>query len=350
MNSTNNQNSTVFYMSKDQWLNFFGASFLIDSIKVYLFTPLALLGVILNIISFIVFSLKDFRKQPLYSYLRVFTFNSTLIEALQATVFLVTTYKYFDSSNTYAALFYYSYLYKPILSTAYFYGTILDVLITLERICQLNKKFTIIKKVSPLLLSLVSLIFCIIVNIPFFMINNFSYVDVKTSPSEIFRLFYYTYSNFASTLVGRVLTYVVYGIRDMFTLIAQVALGILLIILVKRYANRRKRLFNLGQSSTPDQSSLTSDKIKSTNNIVIRKKDAKIDRKVTLMVFFMCTLSSVEHLFACLSIIYYYFYVNSLANLLSLIASFTIIVKNLSNFFFFFFFNKLFRDKLKSFI
>ena len=31
------------------------------------------------------------------------------------------------------------------------------------------------------------------------------------------------------------------------------------------YANRRKRFFNLGQSSTPDQSSLTSDKIKSTN-------------------------------------------------------------------------------------
>ena len=347
MNSTNNQTSPIYYMSKQEWLDFFGASILIDTIKVYLFTPLALLGVILNVISFIVFNLKDFRNQPLYSYLRIFTLNSILIEALQATAFLVTAYKYFDFSNTYAALFYYSYLYTPILSTAYFYGTILDVLITLERICQLNKKFTIIKNASPILLSLVSLIFCMIINIPFFMINNVSFIDLNTSPIEFYRFFYYNYSDFASSFAGRLLTYVAYSIRDVFMFMAQVVLGIILIVLVKSYTNRRKRLFNLGQSSTPDQSSLNSEKPQTTANTEMRKRDSKRERKVTLMVVFMCFLCLVEHIFVLVSIVYYYFFIDSFANLLALIASFTIIIKNLSNFFFFFFFNKLFRDKLK---
>ena len=349
MNSTNNQTSSVFYLTKDQWLDFFGASFLMDSIKVYLFTPLALLGVILNLISFVVFNLKDFRDQPLYSYLRIFTLNSILIEGLQSTVILAKAYKYFDFANTYAALFYYSYLYKPILSTGYFYGTVLDVLITLERISQLNKKFTILKKASPLLLCLISLLFCIIINIPFFMINNFSYLDVKTSPIQFFRLFYYTYSNFANNFVGKVLTYIVYGIRDAITLVAQFVFGIILIVLVKSYSNRRSRLFNFTGAPTPDQSSLNSERAKSTANNETRNRVSKIDRKVTLMVLFMCALSSVEHLFVLVSIVYFYFYENSFGHMLSVIADFTIIIKGLSNFFFFFMFNQHFRDKLKSF-
>ena len=129
MNTTNNQTVPTIYLSKLQWLNVFGASFTIDSIKVYAYAPLAFLGLVLNIISFIVFNLKCFRKQPLYSYLRIFILNSILIEGLQATIFLSKTLYYFDFSNTYASLFYYSYLYKPILSTAYFYSTVLDVLI-----------------------------------------------------------------------------------------------------------------------------------------------------------------------------------------------------------------------------
>ena len=346
MNSTNNR--TVLYMSKEQWIIYFGGSSMVDSIKVYLFTPLALLGVLLNLVCFFVFISKEFRNQPLYSYFRIFTLNSTLIEALQATVFLVKTYEFFDFSNTYASFFYFSFLYRPILSTAYFYGNVLDVLITLERICQLNKKFTILKKASPLLLCFFSLVFCIIINIPSFMINNVSYIDLKTSPTESFRLFYFSYSTFARSFLGKILTYVVYVIRDGFTLIAQVVLGIILIILVKRYANRRKRLFNLGYNSTPDQSSMNSDKAKVSTNPMVKKTDSKIDRKVTLMVIFICTLSSVEHLFVLVSAVYFYYIVNSIGIMLSLVSDFFIILKSLSNFFFFFFFNKIFRDKLKS--
>ena len=348
MNSSNNQTSPSVYLSKDQWLDFFGASFLIDSIKAYLYTPFGILGFILNLISFVIFNLKEFKNQPLYSYLRIFTLNSILIEGLQATSFLVTTYKYFDFSNTYASFFYYSYVHRSTLSTAYFYGNVLDVLITLERICQLNKKFTILKKASPLLLCFVSLVMCIIINIPFFMINNFSYVDVKTGPSEIFRLFYFNYSTFARSFLGKILTYVVYAIRDAFTLVSQFVFGIILIILIKSFSNRRKRLFNLGSPPIPDDSSLNSDSTKPSKNIETRKRDSNIDRNVTLMVVFMCVLSSVEHLFVLVSTVYFYYIVNSFGYILSLTADFIIILKSLSNFFLFFFFNKLFRDKLKS--
>ena len=248
MNSTTNQTSPVFYMSKEKWLNFFGATFLKDSLKVYLFTPFAFSGFLLNLVSFIVFNLKGFRNQPLYIYLKAFILNSMLIEALQATVFLVSSYKFFDFSNTHPALFYYSYLYKPILSTGYFFGTALDILIILERISQLNKKFKIFKKASPLLACLVSLMFCLAINIPFFMVNDFAYVDLNTSPNETFRLFYYTYSSFSASFLGKIITFVVYGIRDVFTLLSQIVLGVILIVLVKSYVNKRKILFNIVHS------------------------------------------------------------------------------------------------------
>ena len=350
MNSTNNQTSPAQYMSKDQWLNYFGASYQSEAVKLYSRTPLALLAVLLNLTCFLVFISKEFRNQPLYSYFRIFLLNSMVIEALQATVSLFETYTFFDFSNTYGSFFYYSYLYRPILSTAYFYGNVLDVLITLERICQLNKKFTILKKASPLLLCFVSLVLCTIINIPFFMINDFSYIDLKTSPTESFRLFYFRYSSFARSYLGKVFSYVVYAVRDVLTLIAQVVLGTILVMLVKGYSNRRKRLFNLSSSPATDVPSLNSETTKPSKNIENRKKNSKLDRKVTLMVVFMCFFSSVEHLVVLVSTVYFYYIVNSFGYILALTADYVIIIKSLSNFFFFFFFNKVFRDKLKSFL
>ena len=134
MNSSSNNQTFVFYFTKEQWINFFGSSTLIDQTNLYLLTPLSLIGVILNLLSFIVFSRKDFSSINLCSYLKILILNSLAVNLLQSTVPLFTSYRFFEFTNTAQMVNFYSYFYFPFISVTYTFGNIIAIIINLERI------------------------------------------------------------------------------------------------------------------------------------------------------------------------------------------------------------------------
>ena len=107
-NQTTNNNDTaliksIFYMSVfSTWTR--------DSIYLFLVTPMGLLGVMLNSISFGICILKQFRSQPLFKYLQVYTFNSLILSATLSCSFLISPRYLFDLSTSLSARIFKCYL------------------------------------------------------------------------------------------------------------------------------------------------------------------------------------------------------------------------------------------------
>ena len=116
MNSSTSNQTFIFYLTKEQWINFFGSSIQIDQTNLYFLTPLSLIGAALNLLSLVVFNQKDFSSINLYSYLKILTLNSLAVNLLQSTVPLFTRYRFFEFTNTAQMVNYYSYFYFTFLS------------------------------------------------------------------------------------------------------------------------------------------------------------------------------------------------------------------------------------------
>jgi hypothetical protein len=84
-----------------------------------------------------------------------------------------------------------------------------------------------------------------------------------------------------------------------------------------------------------------------SSSVINRVKDQKMNRKLGVMVVFMCTISTVSHCFFMSSIIYFYFYNNPSVNLYIQLAEFFNTFKIFLSFFIFYNFNKNFKAQLK---
>ena len=119
--------------SLDYWYNFYGVTILIDVIFMYLLTPVSVLAFFLNLISFYILSKNRFAKLIFYSYLKLYIINSTLISLFLTTVFTCNTYRFSSFTNSFEALAYGSYILTPVMCVLYFYSTLLEICIALER-------------------------------------------------------------------------------------------------------------------------------------------------------------------------------------------------------------------------
>ena len=77
---------------------------------------------------------KTFQNSLFFSYSRVYTLNSLLVYVLLAMFFWPRTLRTFDFSNTYAAFFYKSFIYVPLINATVLFGSLMDILISLERL------------------------------------------------------------------------------------------------------------------------------------------------------------------------------------------------------------------------
>ncbi len=98
------------------------------------------LGCLFNTISFIMLRDKEFNG-PMYDYLKVYTLNSAQVCFFMAFFFLVSTARVNAWSNFYITRAYNLLVYVLFVNTGYFYGTFLDIVITLDRISKLTAKF-----------------------------------------------------------------------------------------------------------------------------------------------------------------------------------------------------------------
>ena len=148
-----------------------------------------------------------------------------------------------------------------------------------------------------------------------------AYLNVPSSPSTVFRVYFFKGTSFTNSLYGKVLNYVFYFIRDVIFLLAETGLNVFVAVLLARQIKNKLKLTNRSHANV---ASLT-----------------KAEQKASQMVLIMCTLSTLEHAFFFAMAVYFDF--NPGAYLLGVTANMCITLKHSSNLLLFYYFNGPFR-------
>ena len=341
MNSTTSNQTLVFYMTKEQWINYLGASILIDQTNLYFLTPFSLIGAALNLLSFIVFSQKDFNSINLCSYLKILTLNSLAVNLLQSTVPFFASYRFFEFANTAKMVNYYSYFYFPFISVTYTFGNIINIIINLERILQLKKKTDYFERFNTKIVCLFLFVVCILLNIPLFLTYTPANKQLPTGPTSFFKVYYNSFTQFSSSLAGKIIAYILYALRNIIIYIIEVGVNVVLISSLKSFLKIKQTL-----TGTLNKSSLNGASNEQKND----NKSKHADHKATVMVLIICLLSTLEHSFYISYTLYNLFRFDFISNVLFVVSNFLITFKHFFNIVLFCVFNKVFRKNIKSLI
>jgi hypothetical protein len=172
-----------------------GPDLLLDSLYLYMDTIVGGIGLILNVLSFVVFLDKEF-EMKLYSYMRVYTINSALISLITGLAFVSNALRYFSWTHSYPAQVFYVYVYIPVLITGYYYGTLLDMIITLDRISFFLKPVKKLFILGPYKLCAVCLAFCFITNASFYFNITTQMITVTINSTRTVEVWFNTQSAF----------------------------------------------------------------------------------------------------------------------------------------------------------
>ena len=114
----------------------------IELVVIFLFPPITTLSIISNIISYRIFSSSKLFQKPLYAYLKATCLNSIFINFIFGFSFIWMTTWLFGSVYGYGYLkwqvYVQCYSYFPIVMISYSFGCFLEVVLALERICELT--------------------------------------------------------------------------------------------------------------------------------------------------------------------------------------------------------------------
>jgi len=250
-----------------------------------------------------------------------------------STYFVIPTYNLFSFTNTNEALAYGAYFYVPVYTTVYFFNSFLDVYISMERIALFLPLFGRINANSWKIICSILFASCLAINFPYFFYFVPHNYEVELDNHEMFSIYSWILTDFADSLAGKIVAYVIYFIRDVLTLLLEVTLNIFSLIEMKRHVDKKKNVvYNL----------------ENAQNSNVGRNLSKADHNMTFMVLVMCLLSVLQHIgfLACTG--YYLQSQNLLAYSICYASNQIISIKHASNFFLFILFNSLFRKNVKN--
>ena len=320
----------------------YGTTWLVYTGTLYALTPLSLIGSVLNIAAYLVLCRKPFYASTIFKYLRLNVLNSLLLSVLLMTRFITTVYK-FDFTNSYSVSFYSNFFYAPFVSIFYLNGNLLESFITIERILKVHPNKQVKKMIKLKHFWIFVFVLSVVINLPSFFLTKPGYVDIMLGNSNLVRNFYNKQTEFSMTALGKILTYLMFFIRDFITLVIKIGLNLISILLIKKYINK------ISASSTSKFYRTSSTIIKDESNNIATKKAyiTKIDKNLTFIAVIMSVLSSFENLFFIVSYIYLVFSLNQIGWTLYFLSNFMVALKHISNLFILYFFNNLFKDEFK---
>ena len=379
---------------KEQFYLKIGSTWTLDSLFVYLNLPIAILGFVLNLISFRTFSKMKFRRKKIYhSYLKVYTFTSSLSCFLAIFTFLIAAPRYFSFALTSLASFYKCVLGVWISTSLYYFLSVLDCLLLLERISNLTNNIRIKSffNYDSWIVCSCLFVICNLINSPSFFVasprNDDYYAEIIVNLDKIKEFTYCKREPFFFTSSGRLIIILVVILRDFVTLIIEICLSIYSFILFKRYLSRRADVLYLNSnlatsinmlnnSSTVKQENnrvyineaivnddtdqdiitISSDNINNPNNInnqnvrdIITKAES-FNSRLTRMTIYISIFSLMSHFSIAITFIDVTLDDRSMFIFISsFISCFLSVVKYVCNFFLFYRFNRSFRNKLTCF-
>ncbi len=144
----------------------------------------------MNLFSFIIFQNAD-SDIPLYKYLKIYTLSNMVILASTAVSFITCAYRVFPWTNSELTLHIGIYYLLQIENLAYFYGSVLDCVILLDRISTFKKNVKAWFKLSPYTICLICLMSVIIVSGPYYFTNQVSSVTFRLNSTENFTVWFF---------------------------------------------------------------------------------------------------------------------------------------------------------------
>jgi hypothetical protein len=372
--------------SLDALLTNFGQTWLFNSLWFYPSVIVSSLGTIFNIVSLIVFRDKEF-DTSLYSYLRVYSLNSMQVCFFGIFLFAANSKRMFPWGNAWWTHAYWLYWYCPVAVTGYVYGTLLDILITLDRISTFNKRVQVFFKYSPRVMALITLGISVIIQFPWYFVFVPASLVVTLDTGHVYEIWYAGQSAFAYSNAGQIVLYIIYGFRDITLMLVMIALNFTSVRYIKTYLSKKSQLLmepttvsnmNTNPSVNNNSRRLTfaasrvapvNDEVSAKNDTGTRtehtdeasgtndtrtsksskkpmsKKDqiSKAEQKATIMCVILCVVSVYEHVILIACNLYPYFNeLNSVTFFLYWMASFSFSLKHAMNFPLFMLFNKNF--------
>ena len=339
MNSTAQTSFTL-----DYWLGLVGSSKILDSLYLYVLTPISALAIILNSIALHIQHKKPFRNSTFNEYLKIYTFNSLLLSLLQTTAFTNKTYRLFSFTNTYEAMFYGCYFYTPLVSILYINISLLEICIIVRRILYFNKYPFIFRKYfkTKIVCSILLLISILVNFLIYFMFKPY-YVQVIIEDNSLFGINFIIQTEFFLTLSGTMLIHVMFEIRDILILLVKLVLNIILVVLIRRYIIKiktEKKEFSMRISTNMLHTEVPiSDKAPNYLN--------STERNQTYLAIIMCVFSAIKHLFYIASYIIKFINNDNFAFYIYYLFLLSISIESLTNFLLLYKYNNLFKCEFR---
>lgn len=172
---------------REEALTQIGSTWFYDTVNLLVFPPVGFFSIVGNLICYWILSGPIFSHKPLYTYLKMICLNSAMANLVSTTNFIWNTRRYLVMSNTEWASILRCYFKMPVAFGTYFYGSVLDIVLALERLCELTNQRHIFRRFSPNRVCFVLFVVCFILNFPFLFVfvptKQILYVNPLTNTS-----------------------------------------------------------------------------------------------------------------------------------------------------------------------
>jgi hypothetical protein len=311
-------------------------TYFLDSLRFYLTTPMAIIGTILNTISFIILSAKSFSKINIFKLMKVYNLASLLLTFGLTFSFLNSPNIFFDLSISMISRIYTCYFLNWFIILIFVYGNCLDILMNLERALSYSNGYRNIKKISPYLICFIVLIICAVIHLPSDLAMT------HTPDDQLYTKLNLCYSTtFAFESVTRMILIVSYIIEGPIVMILVIASNILAYISFKSFLKRKNESVNIKRSAELTEREKTK-----------QAKTEKMNQKLLKMTIYLTIFSIITHFiqFGAQLIVYVFnAKVNSIFFGWTRFAYiFIVIFKHFFTPFFYYYFNRNFKDKILS--
>ena len=223
------------------------SSWLIDSMFLFVLSPLGAAGFVLNTLAFATLSLICERtSKPIYQYLRIHSLNSALGLIVPTFSFVSFAPHYFSFALDWQARVYRCVI-MSAASTLYLFRNVLDVVIALERLSLLVVWLRPFTTKSPYLVSLVLFLVCSLLNSPtYFIAQAKSDADFYNIAKSAVTSNYCNKQLFFRTPIGASITFAVFIVRDLLTIIAEIVFSALTVQQLRSFrVNSHQRVTNI---------------------------------------------------------------------------------------------------------
>jgi hypothetical protein len=315
-----------------------GSTWLLDGLFIYVSSPIAFIGFLLNLLSFAILLRIKIKSTKLYKYLKVYSLNSSLICLILIFGFVGLSPRYFPFFNHYLSKFYRCKIFGFIFTTLYFFANVLDIIVAVDRLSifikKLDKKFDSVK---PYFICLIAFCVCFIINFPvlktYRILNDEQFLKSDS-------LTYCDLTSFSKSKFGILINMLILLIRDLLTLIIEILISCLAICFYSRFSSSQFQTHKANSSEFEVNEAAYKQRMKDERG-----------KKLLLMTINLCTFSIISHIIVCITFISSFFFIKNnkiLYNILVFFTLFSINIKHSFNIFIFYFFNNNFKKSFRN--